>query len=179
MATYAEFFTPHLFFVTQRTLGNEIVLGNAMMVRLLQAALDWVGQRQPFHLVGHVFLPTQIQLVVEPSGTTRLDSMMQELREHFQHDYQQLLGMPSKSHLWEAHYTAQRLPDSAAFASQLDALHASPVHQGYVTDPAAWPYSSYQRWVARGLYPTGLVSGTIPTERSKLDATNHTHRHRG
>lgn len=152
MATYADFFTPNLFFVTQRAMGNEVVLGNAIMVRLVQSALQWVGQRHPFEVVGYVFLPAHLHLLIEPTGATRVDQIMRGVREQFHREYQQLLGIPGETLLWENHHSAQHMPDSATFATQLDYIHYNPVQHGYVTQPAAWPYSSYQMWLARGLY---------------------------
>ncbi len=170
MASYTDFFTPNLFFITQRALGNEVVLGNAMLVRLLQSAFQQVGQRHTFRLVGYVFLPAHFHLLIEPSGQVRLDQIMGRARDQFHRDYQQLLGMPGEILLWEAHHTAQRVTDSATFASRLDYIHYNPVQHGYVTQPEAWPYSSYQTWVARGLYaaewgwtlPANLDSNTTP-----------------
>ncbi len=170
MATYADFFTPNLFFVTQRAMGNEVVLGNAIMVRLVHAALQWVGQRHAFQVVGYVFLPAHLHLLIELTGATRLDQIMQGVSEQFHREYQQLLGMPEETLLWESHYSAQRVPDSATFANQLDYIHYNPVQHGYVAQPEAWPYSSYHTWVARGLYvaqwgwtlPANLRSNTTP-----------------
>ncbi len=170
MATYADFFTPNLFFVTQRTIGNEVVLGNALMVRLVEVALNWGGQRHSFQLVGYVFLPAHLHLLLEPTGTTPLHQIMRGVREQFHREYQQLLGMPGETLLWENHYTAQHVPDSATFASQLDYIHYNPVQHGYVAHPEAWPYSSYHLWVSRGLYaaewgwtlPDNLHSNVTP-----------------
>lgn len=168
MATYTDFFTPNLFFVTQRTIGNEVVLGNGMLVRLLHAALQWVGRRHSFGLIGYVFLPTHIHLLLKPTGHATLQPIMQEVVEQFHREYQQLLGMPGTTLLWETHYDAQRVPDSATFANGLDYIHYNPVHHGYVAQPAAWPYSSYRDWLARDLYaaewgwtlPANLQSNT-------------------
>lgn len=35
----------------------------------------------------------------------------------------------------------------------VDYVHINPVKHGYVTRAVDWPYSSFRRWVATGVYP--------------------------
>ena len=170
MVTYADLFTPTLFFVTNRTVGGEALLANAMLMRVLQVVLMAVKQRHAFRLVGHLFLPDQMQLLLEPAQGVVVDQVMAAVQQGFQTDYHQLNGMPGAMLLWEKMYRTQRLKDETDFANRLDAIHYAPVQQGWVDKPEAWPYSSYHTWVARGLYvaqwgwtlPANLRSNTTP-----------------
>jgi len=152
MATYADFYMPHLFLITQHTVGHEALLANGMMVRLLRSALHWAQERHPFQMVGYVFLPATIHLLVQPTGGTLLDQLMAGMGKRFQVEYGELLGMPGETLLWETHYDARPIHNVAEFAQWLDYLHWQPVHQKLVAHPAQWPYSSYLIWQARGLY---------------------------
>jgi len=40
----------------------------------------------------------------------------------------------------------------AAFRQTLDDIHYNPVRHGYVDDPRDWPFSSFNRLIARGVY---------------------------
>jgi putative transposase len=40
----------------------------------------------------------------------------------------------------------------------MDYIHFNPVKHGLVSDVTAWPYSSFHRSVAVGLYPSGWVT---------------------
>ncbi|MEZ4869890.1 MAG: hypothetical protein R3C14_51665 [Caldilineaceae bacterium] len=155
MATYADYFTPNCYFVTNYAVGGELVLGNALLMHLLRTVLTQVQQRHPFRSLGYVFLPDHLHLMAEPTGRTVLDQLMTALHERFQHDYQQVVGMPSKLLLWETHYHTQRLSTIEEFAERLDYLHYNPVYHHYVAKPEAWPYSSYPTWMERGLYQPG------------------------
>lgn len=152
MATYADFYTPNLFFITQRTVGNEALLTNGMMVRLLRSALHWVQARYPFQMAGYVFLPATVHLLVQPTGSTLLDQLMAGMCKRFQVEYGELLGMPGETLLWESRYEAQPIHTVTDFAHWLDYLHQQPVQQKLVAQPEQWPYSSYLIWQARGLY---------------------------
>jgi putative transposase len=169
MVTYANLFTPNLFLVTNRTVGGEAVLANEMIMRVFRIALDAVQKSQHFRLVGYVFLPERVQLLLEPATGVVLNHLMAATQQRFQLDYQQLFGMPGELLLWEKHYRVQRLNDVADFAAQLDQLHYAPVQQKLVDKPEAWPYSSYSNWLVQGLYPTGW-GWTPPTSLKRGEA---------
>ena len=155
MVTYADLFTPNLFLITNRTIGGEAVLANEMIMRVFRLALDAVQRQQRFRLLGYVFLPEQVQLLLEPATGVVLHGLMAATHQRFQIDYQQLIGMPGELLLWERHYRAQRLKDVNDFAAQLDQVHYAPVQHKLVDKPEARPYSSYGNWLAQGLYPSG------------------------
>lgn len=155
MVTYADLFTPNLFFVTNNTVGGEAVLANELMMRVLRTVLMTVQKQHKFRLVGYVFLPDHVHLLIEPLGRVVLDQVMAAVHQHFQADYQQVLGIPGAMLLWEWPYQAQRVADVDDLMRRLDYLHYAPVHQRLVEKPEAWPYSSYGDWVAQGLYAPG------------------------
>jgi REP element-mobilizing transposase RayT len=155
MITYADLFTPNLFLVTNRTVGGEAVLANEMIMRVLRIALATVQKQQQFRLIGYVFLPERVQLLLEPATGVVLNQLMAAMRQRFQIDYQQLIGMPGELLLWEKHHRTHRLKDVDDFATQLDQVHYAPVQQKLVDKPEAWPYSSYGDWFAQGLYQSG------------------------
>jgi putative transposase len=155
MVTYTDLFTPNLFLIVNRTVGGEAVLANAMVMRVFQSALRAAQKKHHFRMIGYLFLPEQVQLVLEPEAGIALDQIIGATQQRFQADYQQLIGMPGALLLWEKLSLSSRLKDVEEFATQLDHLHYAPVQQRLVDKPEAWPYSSYGSWLARGLYPAG------------------------
>lgn len=171
MVTYANLFTPNLFFLTNHTVGGEAVLANELMMRVLRTVLIAVQKQHQFRLIGYVFLPDHIHLLLEPAANVILDQIVAATQQRFQTDYQQLIGMPGELLLWENHYRAQRLKDVDDFAIRLDGLHYAPVQQRFVDKPEQWPYSSYGNWLAQGLYPTGwgwTLPATLGAEQDKI-----------
>jgi putative transposase len=45
------------------------------------------------------------------------------------------------------------LRDENDFAHHADYIHYNPVKHGLVAAPISWPYSSFHRYVAAGIYP--------------------------
>jgi REP element-mobilizing transposase RayT len=170
MVTYTDLFTPNLFFVTNRTVGGDALLTNAMLMRVLGVVLTAVKKRYRFRLVGHLFLPNEMQLLLEPTRGIGVDQVMTAVQQGFQSDYHQVNGMPGTMLLWEKMYRTQHLKDEADFAQRLDAIHYAPVQQGWVDKPEAWPYSSYRTCLAQGLYPAGWgwkLPGNLPEKGTK------------
>jgi putative transposase len=153
MRTYADLFTPNLFFLTNHTVGGEAVLANEMIMRVLRSVLTAVQKQHRFRLVGYVFLPNHTHLLVAPAGRVVLDQVVAAVHQHFQADYQQIHGIPGDMLLWEKQYQAHRVTDVDGLAYRLDAIHYDPVHHRLVDKPELWPYSSYNGWLAQGLYP--------------------------
>lgn len=153
MVTYVDLFSPNLFLITNQTVGGEAVLANELMMRVLRTVLTAVQKQYAFRLVGYLFLPAAMHLLVEPAPGVVLDQIVAAVQQQFQTDYQQLVGIPGTMLLWEKHYLAHRVSDVDDLALHLDTLHYAPVRHGLVDKPEAWPYSSYRHWVAQGLYP--------------------------
>ena len=83
MVTYANLFTPNLFLLTNRTVGGEAVLATEMIMRVFRIALDAVQKTQHFRLLGYVFLPERVQLLLEPATGVVLNGLMAATQQRF------------------------------------------------------------------------------------------------
>ena len=54
--------------------------------------------------------------------------------------------------IWQRRFWDHVIRDELDFERHLDYIHYNPVKHGYVQCPCDWPYSSFQRWVERGVY---------------------------
>lgn len=153
MLTYADLFTPNLFLITNQTVGGEAVLAHELLMRVLRTVFITVQKQYPFRLVGYLFLPTALRLLIEPAEGIALTQIMTAVHQQFQTDYQAVVGIPGEMLLWEKRYQVHRVTDVADLALWLDTMHYDPVAHGFVDKPEEWPYSSYGGWVAQGLYP--------------------------
>jgi putative transposase len=59
--------------------------------------------------------------------------------------------------IWQRRYWEHTIRDDRDFAAHMDYVHFNPVKHGLVEHPAEWPYSSFRRCVAGGLYPAGWM----------------------
>jgi putative transposase len=63
--------------------------------------------------------------------------------------------------VWQRRYWEHRIRDDADYARHLNYIHYNPVKHGHVAMARDWPYSSFRRWVARGMYAEDW--GAAPT----------------
>jgi putative transposase len=55
--------------------------------------------------------------------------------------------------IWQRRYWEHVIRDERDFQRHLEYIHYNPVKHGYVSAAKDWPYSSFHRWVDRGVYP--------------------------
>jgi putative transposase len=59
------------------------------------------------------------------------------------------LEKSTKGHYWE-----HLIRDDADFQRHIDYVHANPLKHGRVKRVADWPYSTFHKYVAKGIYPS-------------------------
>src|SRR5262249_50669144 len=64
-------------------------------------------------------------------------------------------GQPAKSpnRIWQRRYWEHAIRHDTDLARHVDYIHFNPVKHGYARRVCDWPYSSFDRYVARGLLP--------------------------
>ncbi|WP_457978533.1 transposase [Ectopseudomonas composti] len=55
--------------------------------------------------------------------------------------------------IWQRRFWEHRIRDENDLARHVDYIHFNPVKHGLVSQVGDWPYSSFHRYVARGLLP--------------------------
>jgi len=63
-----------------------------------------------------------------------------------------------ESGIWQRRFWEHTIRDERDYAAHMDYIHFNPVKHGLAAHPADWPFSSFRRCVALGLYPGDWVS---------------------
>jgi putative transposase len=58
-----------------------------------------------------------------------------------------------ESTLWQRRFWEHRIRDETDFMRHADYIHYNPVKHGLCNHVSQWPYSTFHRNVARGVYP--------------------------
>ncbi|SDI01487.1 putative transposase [Pseudomonas benzenivorans] len=61
--------------------------------------------------------------------------------------------------IWQRRYWEHLIRDDLDYQRHFDYIHGNPIKHGYVQRLADWPYSSFQRAVAMGIYPADWCAG--------------------
>lgn len=67
--------------------------------------------------------------------------------------------------IWQRRYWEHLIRDEGDFARHADYIHSNPVKHGYVQRVAEWPYSTFHRFMARGVYPAHWGRGSVDEEK--------------
>ncbi len=66
--------------------------------------------------------------------------------------------------IWQRHYWEHLIRDERDYRRHMDYIHINPLKHGHVSRVADWPYSTFHRYVASGIYPPdwcGSVDGPL------------------
>ncbi|UTA52740.1 transposase [Lysobacter soli] len=144
--------------------------GNDLLVReidLLRRAVPDVMLRDPFRTHGWVVLPDHLHCVIElPEGDTDFPARWRLIKGAFSK------GLPKNEHrstvrvrrgerdIWQRRYWEHLIRDEADYRAHMDYVHINPLKHGLVQRVADWPYSTFHRLVAAGLYPPDWADGS-------------------
>jgi putative transposase len=63
--------------------------------------------------------------------------------------------------IWQRRFWEHTIRDDRDYGAHMDYIHFNPIRHGLVADVADWPYSSFHRCVAMGVYPAGWGGSSI------------------
>jgi putative transposase len=161
-ATY--FFTVNLLDRRSNLLVTEI---NALRQAVRQSLT-----KSPFHIDAWVVLPEHMHtLWTLPENDSDFSGRWRGIKTAF------TKSLPPTEHrspvnihrgergIWQRRFWEHTIRDADDYAAHMDYIHFNPVKHRIVQTVAAWPYSSFHRCVANGLYPSDwLGSDDEPRE---------------
>ncbi len=160
MPQYIRAFVPGgTFFFTVVTLERRLQLLTRHITRLHQAFAA-VRAQKPFVMNAVVIMPDHLHCIwTLPTDDADFSSRWQAIKSRFSR------ALPACEHvsprrakkgergIWQRRFWEHVIRDELDFERHADYIHYNPVKHGHARTVAAWPHSSFHRYVARGLYP--------------------------
>jgi putative transposase len=129
-------------------------------IELLRESVRRVRELMPFHIDAWVVLPEHMHaLWTLPEGDADFPRRWQAIKMAFSKRVTagEALSASRRSRgergIWQRRYWEHTIRDDRDYAAHMDYIHFNPVKHGLVTEVAAWPFSSFHKSVALGLYP--------------------------
>jgi len=123
--------------------------------------------RYPFETIAICVLPDHLHAVwALPPGDDGYPSRWSVIKAGFSRGLGEAATRSSSKFakrergLWQRRYWEHAIRDDADLERHVDYIHFNPVKHGHVPQVRDWPYSSFHRYVARGLLPPDW-GGTI------------------
>jgi putative transposase len=126
----------------------------------LRNAFTAVRAKKPYTMNAVVILPDHLHcLWTLPAGDADFSTRWQAIKSHFAR------AIPASENLsprrqkkgergiWQRRFWEHAIRDENDFERHADYIHYNPVKHGHARSAAMWPHSSFNKFVARGLYP--------------------------
>ncbi|MEW6021959.1 MAG: transposase [Pseudomonadota bacterium] len=170
------------YFFTLLSFRRRPILCTSPVRNALRSALIEIRQRRPFEIDAWVLMPDHLHCIwTLPSGDDDYSirwALIKRLvsrscAEQFKDDRQ-----PSSSRIkhrdsviWHRRFHEHKIRDEWDFEKHMDYLHFNPVKHGHAESVAAWPFSTFHRYVREGVYAADW-GGAIRAVRMEDCATD-------
>jgi putative transposase len=159
MPNYRRNFVPggsYFFTVALAQRSSSLLTSN---IDLLRSAVYRVKRELPFELVAMVVLPEHLHCVwTLPAGDVDYPMRWKKIKALFSR------GIPAteprsssraakgERGIWQRRYWEHALRSEKDLSRHVEYIHFNPVKHGHVVRVKDWPYSSFHRYVRRGIY---------------------------
>ena len=137
--------------------------GNDLLVReidLLRKTVRQVRGKYPFHIDAWVVLPEHLHCVMTlPSNDSDFSLRWRLIKSGFSRALSKterrsiVRQAAGERGIWQRHYWEHLIRDDADYQRHVDYVHVNPLKHSHVKQVRDWPYSTFHRYVAAGIYP--------------------------
>ena len=128
-------------------------------VDALRNAVRKARATRPFHIDAWVVLPDHMHCVwTLPAGDSDYSTRWRDIKRRFA-KAQPKTEFVAKARaergergIWQRRFWEHTIINETDYAAHLDYIHLNPVKHGLVANAIDWPYSSFHRYVAAGIY---------------------------
>ncbi len=151
------------YFFTINTFRRQPLLTSYEVVESLRRIFGAVSKEHPFVVDAMVVLPDHFHLLMTlPPGDRNYSKRLSILKRRISQANRHLIteaGSPSRRkrrelHFWQRRFWEHQVRDDRDFEQHADYIHYNPVKHGLVEEVKDWPYSTFHRFVQKGIYPS-------------------------
>ena len=143
--------------------------GNDLLTRHVDSLRDnvqSVRQRHPFAIHRWFVLPDHLHCVIElPRDDADFATRWRLIKIGFSKALpkterrSRVRRARGERGIWQRRYWEHLIRDEADFRAHMDYVHINPVKHGLVDRVIDWPYSTFHRMMAQGVYPSDWAGG--------------------
>lgn len=152
------------YFFTVVTCRRRKILTMRAARSALRASIDDVRQYHPFVIDAWVLMPDHLHCIwTLPEGDRDFSKRWGLIKTGFTKRTKSLFHNQAwmnnsrqrkrESTIWQRRFWEHEIRDHRDYLAHMDYLHFNPVKHGLVNRVVEWPYSTFHRYVSRGVYP--------------------------
>ncbi len=165
MSNYRRNREGRVYFFTVVTDQRRPILTTELGRTALREAIQTVQESQPFRVEAIVLLPDHMHTVWQlPANDVDYSDRWKRIKTLFSKSWKKSGGaMPARTlrhqrrgeqAIWQRRFFEHTCRDENDFARCIDYIHVNPLKHGLVSAVVDWPWSSFHRYVATGIYPS-------------------------
>ncbi len=148
----------YFFTVTLRDRRNDLLVRE---IDALREAWREAARRVPHTIIAVVVLPDHLHAVIRmQDDTADYPRLWQDIKKGFTRRTTQ----PGSTSPWQSRYWEHTVRDDQALQACVDYVHINPLKHGLVRSVAAWPHSSFHRYVKSGWLPFDWATSPDPKD---------------
>ena len=183
MPEYRHIYVPGgTFFITLVTYQRKPLFSNPENISKLRYAVATARSEMPFEIVRAVVLPNHIHFLwTLPADDLAYSKRVGRLKVLFTQSlrgkgrlHKNISSSRAKhreSDVWQRRFWEHTIRNEADFERHLEYIHYNRVKHGFVSCPHLWGYSSFDRWVQKGMYKNDWCCGCCSQELTVPDFT--------
>ncbi|NIR30381.1 MAG: transposase [Gammaproteobacteria bacterium] len=162
MPNYRRDYSGTVWFFTVVTRLRRPLFGDPNACRVLGRAVRECRACYPFDVDAWVLLPDHMHAIwTLPASDLQYSRRWALIKRRFTQTYR--ARSETAPPFWQDRFWAHRIDDNADYRHHMDYVHYNPVKHGFTARPGDWPWTSFRRLVANGIYPGDWGDGiTIP-----------------
>jgi putative transposase len=132
-------------------------------IDVFRNAVRQVRARRPFHIDAWVVLPDHTHCIwtLPPAIPISLRAGKPSRLPSQRHCQKRSDCPKGERSLWQRWFWEHTIRDERDYAAHVDYVHINLYKHGLVQQVSVWPYSSFHRFVANGVYPDDWAGGTM------------------
>jgi putative transposase len=148
------------FFFTIVTYKREKLFNSPNNIGLLRESIRHVKQRHPFTIDAFVLLPEHIHCIWtlpkdDHDFSTRWRLIKGFFSRHYEYrddEFKASQIRKKEQAIWQPRFWEHFIRDEKDFINHVEYIHYNPVKHGLAKAPRDWEYSSFHRYVEKGIY---------------------------
>jgi putative transposase len=158
MVRYRRNFVPGGTYFFTVTLNDRRSHALTDHIAALRGAFRATLRMRPFAIDAIVILPDHLHVMMTlPPGDADFSGRWRMIKSWFAKSVASKISIPrnrkGEYSLWQRRFWEHTIRDDEDFARHVDYIHINPVKHSLVTQVRDWPYSSFHRYVRRGILP--------------------------
>jgi len=138
---------------------NPILIDN---IELLRESFRYAKTKFVFDVNAIVILPDHFHMIIKVDRAEEYPKIISTIKRYFSKQcdpkfYEHLMQSQSRSKqnykpIWQKRFYEHTIRDEKEYKTRLDYIHFNPVKHKYVDTANMWEYSSFKKFIKKGVY---------------------------